>query len=207
MVPLQFRVSTVLSAIALLPLAVVELTDPLLSRGGFPSEVFAWAAEGQLLPPPRNGDIRIIYWELRNESELWLTLEPVTPGGGQAPLLTVTWRFAGRRPTAPPTAFDIRAYAGAAFAPRVEFWLLLDGEHRIDLAPPGRSPGLTSGTPSDYVSHLISLETLRQVAGAQQVSGHALGFDFELTGSQRAAVANFLKRVLAEPAADAARYQ
>ncbi len=205
MIPLQFRISTVLSAVALLPFAAAELTDPLGSRSALPSVAFAWAAERQLLPPPGDGDIRIIYWELRNESELWLTLQPVTPSGGQAPLLTVTWRFAGRRPKALPTAFDIRAYAGAAFAPRVEFWLLLNGEHRIDLAPPGRMPGLISGTPSDYVSHLLSLETLRQVARAQQVSGHALGFDFELTASQRAAIAAFLKRVLAESAADGAR--
>ena len=83
---------------------------------------------------------------------------------------------------------------------------MLEGEHRIDLAPPGRMPGLISGTPSDYVSHLIPVDTLRQVATAQRVSGHALGFDFELTDSQRAAIAAFLKRVLAEAPADGARH-
>ena len=207
MTPLQLRISTVLSSIALLPFVPVELTDPLTPGGPPPSAVFAWTAGTQLLPPPGDREIRAVYWELRNESELWLTLQPVTRGGGaHAPMLTITWHFAGRRPTAPPRELDVRAYAGAVFATRVEFWLLLDGEHRVDLAPAGRTPGLISGTPSDYVSHLIPLETLRQIARAKQVSGNALGFEFELTEPQRAAIATFLERVLTEPAADRIRH-
>ena len=38
----------------------------------------------QLLPPPRDSDIRTAYWEIRTESEVWLTLKPVSEaeGGG-----------------------------------------------------------------------------------------------------------------------------
>src|SRR5688572_12686231 len=192
MIPLQFRISTVLSAVALLPFAAVELTDPLVSRSGVPSVAFAWTAERQPLPPPGDGEIRIIYWELRNESELWLTLEPRSGDGRHKRMLTITWRFPGRRPSAPPNELDVTAYAGPLFGGRVEFWLMLDAEHRVDLAPPGRTAGLISGIASDYVSHLISLDTLQKIARAQRGSGHALGVDFELTGSQRAAIGALL---------------
>jgi hypothetical protein len=30
---------------------------------------------GQALPPAGDGDIRVLYWQLRNETEVWLTLE------------------------------------------------------------------------------------------------------------------------------------
>ena len=111
MIPLQFRISTVLSAVALLPFAAVELTDPLVSRSRLPSVAFAWAAERQLLPPPGDGDIRNIYWELRDESELWLTLEPSSGDRRHKRMLTITWRFAGRRPSALPKELDVTAYA------------------------------------------------------------------------------------------------
>lgn len=44
----------------------------------------------QLLPPPGDGEIRVNYWELRNETEVRLTLEPRNAKGERAPLLTFT---------------------------------------------------------------------------------------------------------------------
>jgi hypothetical protein len=90
----------------------------------------------------------------------------------------------------------VRAFAGMFWAPRAELWLMIDDQERIDLASQGRSFGLVSGTPSDYLSEQVRIATLRRVAAAGRVTGNALGFDFELTGSQRAAITAFLERVL-----------
>lgn len=153
-------------------------------------------ARGQLLPPPGDGDIRTVYWELRGQSETWLTLELHDAAGSRAPLLTFTHRFPGKRPARPPTHVEVRAYAGRFWAPRVELWFLLDGEHKIDLAADGRAHSLTSGTPSDYFSETIPIETLKRIAGARRVIGRAIGFEFELTGAQQAAIEAFLARIL-----------
>ena len=169
--------------------------------------LFASVTAGQLLPPPGDGDIRAVYWELRKESEVWLTLEPKTAKGDRAPLLTFTLRFAGQWPAGPPTEIDVRAYAGAIWAPRVELWLLLDESQRVDLGSRAKAFGLISGTPSDYLSEPISIDTLRQIAGAHRITGSALGLDFELSESQRLALGAFLERVLSDNPAQQPRRQ
>src|SRR5688500_4513893 len=148
----------------------------------------------QLLPPPRDGDIRVVHWDLQNHSQVWLTLEPKAPDGKPAPLLTLAWDFAGKRPVSPPAHIELRAFAGAFWAPRVEFWLALDDEPRIDLVG-GSMFGLVSGVGSDYLPATVSIETLQRIADARRVTGNALGFPFELSGAQRLAVRAFLARV------------
>jgi hypothetical protein len=101
----------------------------------------------------------------------------------------------------------VRAYAGAFWAPRVELWFLLNDRHRIDLGSQGRAFGLISGTPSDYLSEPISIDTLRQIAGAHRITGNALGLDFELSESQRRALGAFLERVLSDNPAQQLRRQ
>lgn len=153
---------------------------------------------GQLLPPAGDGDIRAVYWELRNETEVWLTLEPKSATGKPAPLLTFARRFAGKWPASQATDFEVRAYAGSLWAPSVEFWLVLDDDHKIDLGSQGRAFGLISGTPSDYLTATLPVQTLKQMAHSKRVAGHALGFEFELNESQRRALGAFLERALSE---------
>lgn len=155
------------------------------------------AARAQLLPPPGDREIRAVYWELRNEAEVWLTLQPTDAAGKRSPMLTITHRFPGRQPAAPPSELEIRAYAGALFAPGVELWLVID-RRKIDLAAQTPAYGLISGTPSDYMSARISIETLRQIASADRVEGNALGVAFELRPAQRAAVAALIERLASE---------
>ncbi|HJR59630.1 MAG TPA: hypothetical protein VJ813_09535 [Vicinamibacterales bacterium] len=148
----------------------------------------------QLLPPPGDGDIRAVYWELRNESEVWLTLEPRSASGDAAPLLTFTCRFAGKRPAGAITEIDVRAYAGVFWAPRADLWFLLDDTHKLDLAPKGGR--LISGTPSDYVSEMVSIDTVKRMVAEHRITGEALGFPFELRESQRGALRRFLDLAL-----------
>jgi len=144
----------------------------------------------QLLPPPKDGDIRMVHWELRNESEVWLTLEPKSVEGRPAPMLTFTHTFPGKLPGPPAKEIEVRAYG---WAPSAELRFELDGKDRIELSPPGGI--LTSGTPSDYVRATITVDVLRQLAQARQITGRALGVNFELSDSQRKAIASFADRV------------
>jgi hypothetical protein len=149
----------------------------------------------QLLPPPGDREIRGVYWELRNESEVWLTLEPANAKGDRAPLLTFTIRFPGKVPVRQPTDVEMRAYAGMFWAPRVEFWFLLNDTDKIELVPSSGTFGLTEGTPSDYLSETVPIDTLKRIASARRITGNALGFEFELTGAQRIAINVFLERI------------
>ena len=144
----------------------------------------------QLLPPPKDGEIRVVYWELRNESEVWLTLEPKSADGRAAPLLTFTHTFSGKLPGPPARQIEVRAFG---WAPSAELRFEIDDKERIELSPPGGI--LTSGTPSDYVRATITLDILRQLARAGRITGRALGVSFELRESQRKAITAFTDRV------------
>jgi hypothetical protein len=156
----------------------------------------------QVIPPAGDGDIRIVYWALRDESEFWLTIEPRSVDGKPAPtatIMTFTRTFAGRVPGGPPKEFDVRAYAGLMWAPKVELWVIADGR-KIDFAA-GHTLGLLNGGGSDYLSATVLPATLEGIASAGHISGSALGFAFELTPSQRAALRAFYHRAMsADPA-------
>ena len=144
----------------------------------------------QLLPPPKDGEVRVVYWELRNESEVWLTLEPTSADGRPAPMLTFTHTFPGKLPGPPAKQIEVRAFG---WAPSAELRFEIDDKERIELSPPGGI--LTSGTPSDYVRATIGIDILRQLARARRITGRALGLNFELRDSQRKAIAAFTDRV------------
>jgi len=154
-------------------------------------------AAAQLLPPPGDGDIRVVYWDLLKQTEVWLTLEPRSPAGERAPLLTFTDRFRGRRPAGPRREVEVRAYVGTFWAPRAELWLLADGQ-RIEFGSGARQLGFVSGAPSDFLSETISIEMLKQIGAAERVTGVVLGFEVELTAAQRQALRMFLVRVLSD---------
>lgn len=157
-------------------------------------------ARAQALPPPGDGDIRVLYYELNDRTSVWLTLEPKRTDGKPAPpgaLLTLTLEFPGRRPQAPAQEVEIRAHAGFMWAPQVELSLVLDDREKIELVPPGMT-GLVGGGLSDYLPAPLSVDTLNRVAAAERVRIRALGLEFELTGSQRRAVRTFLERVLSD---------
>jgi hypothetical protein len=150
----------------------------------------AASATTQLLPPPKDGEIRVVHWELRAESQVWLTLEPRSSKGAAAPMLTFAHTFPGKPPGPSASQIEIRAFG---WAPHAELSFVLDDRETIDLSPPGGV--LTSGVPSDYVSATVSVDVLRKLARATKITGRALGVDFELAPSQRKALATFAKRV------------
>jgi hypothetical protein len=156
-------------------------------------------ARPQALPPPRDGEIRVLYWELRGETEVWLTLDPRSPDGDELPItLSLSVVFSGKRPPRPLTQVDVRAFAGLLWAPTPELMLTVDGES-VEFAPPGPS-SIYSGSPGEGtligVVGTIAIATLKKMATARSIVGNALRMNFDLNGSQRAAIAKFAERVL-----------
>jgi hypothetical protein len=164
--------------------------------GIHPAAVVLAAALGtaQLLPPPGDGDIRTVFWALRNTSETWLTLEPRSVAGDRAPVITFTCRFQGTRQTAPPQEVEIQASAGRFWAPRAELWFELDDTERVDLSAQPAITGLLEGTPDSW-SARTSIDTVYRMALVRRIRGSALGFPFEFSASQRQPIRAFLARV------------
>ena len=87
-----------------------------------------WGA-AQLLPPPRDGDIRTVYWELQNASDVWLTLEPRTAKGerapdywaGHVPIGVIRWMARAKRITGSSLGFPFELSASQRQAIRT--WL------------------------------------------------------------------------------------
>jgi len=167
----------------------------------------AATVEAQLLPPPRDGDIRVVYWELQDQTEVWLTLEPRSPRGEKLPIsLALAVRFAGKRPAAAPNDVEVRASVNLLWAPEPRLTLWMDGEEPVEFAPPGPSAiyndpfGEGMATISGMAG-TISMATLDRMTAARSLGGNALRLDFELDASQRAAIARFAERVRsADPA-------
>ena len=151
----------------------------------------------QLLPPPRDGDIRTAYWELQNRTEIWLTLEPRNAKGERAPLVTLTVQFAGRRQTAAPREVEVQAFSEQFWAPRPELWFEIDGGQRIEVSSsvPGPHTGLLTGAASDYWRGVVPIDVVHRMARAQRINGSSLGFPFELSASQRRAIRAWLERI------------
>jgi hypothetical protein len=99
----------------------------------FAYALFAASATTQLLPPPKDGEIRVVHWELRNESQVWLTLEPRSSKGGAAPMLTFAHTFPGKPPGPSASQIEIRAFG---WAPHAELSFVLD--ERDDRSLPAR---------------------------------------------------------------------
>jgi hypothetical protein len=148
----------------------------------------------QLLPPPKDGDIRVVHWELRNATDIFLTLEPRSVTGERAPLLTFTHRFPGTRQTAAPIEVEVQAFAGQFWAPRAELWFEIDGREIFNLGPPLPGTSLLEGT-SDYWSGRMPIDVARRMARAKRINGGSLGFPFELTASQRLAIRTWVERI------------
>jgi hypothetical protein len=158
-----------------------------------------FVSAGQALPPPRDGDIRVLYYELRNETTVWLTLQPRQADGKPGPtatLLTLNWHFPGKF-APPPEHVELRAIVGFLWAPRVELSLILDDGEVIDLLPVGVM-SFSEGGGMDYVTGRVPIDLLRRIARAKRVRIKALGLEFELLPSQREAVGTYLERVLSD---------
>jgi len=160
----------------------------------------AASTHGQALPPPRDGDIRVLYWDLSKSTQVWLTLEPRARDGAPLPSgmnLTFSIWFPGKWPERPVKTVEIRANAGFMWAPKVDLGFVIDGRENIAVVPAG-VVSLTEGAVSNYLPAEVSTEILERLARARHIDGSALGLEFELTDSQVKAIRAFYDRVRSE---------
>ena len=156
-------------------------------------------ASRQALPPPRDGEIRVLSWKEQHFTEVWLTLEPRSPAGKPAApgtVLTWTLRVQGERLRERPDSIELRAHAGMLWAPQPELWIVLNDKRRMNLTDRRVLGGLNEDGGLQFLPVSLPVGTLQQIARATKVTGRALGFEFELTGSQRSALKAFVDRVL-----------
>ena len=158
--------------------------------------VAATTTQAQALPPPRDGDIRVLYWDIQKRTQVWLTLELRSRDGKPLPTgmnLAFWVEFPGKRPPRPLQTIEIHANAGFMWAPKVELTFLVDGRETISVAPPGLVT-LIEGPVWNYLPAEISVETLGRLARAKHIDGNALGLEFELSELQLRAIRTFYER-------------
>jgi hypothetical protein len=161
--------------------------------------------------PPR--EVRRLYWELQETTEVWVRLTPGDPNGA-APLISLVFQafFPGRAardpytglpqwPKGEPARLVVRAEPFPLTAIRgLSLQLVLDG-HAFNLAGPGsRYAILPCGVGSDdcapnSVEAELDPALLRALTVARTVGGEALGFPITLAPSDQRALAEFAARV------------
>jgi hypothetical protein len=158
--------------------------------------------------PPR--EVRRLYWELQETTEVWVRLTPDNPEGGPPPVNLVFQAFFPGRARRDPYSGLPQSPSGAAarVVVRAEPFLLtvirgfslhliLDG-HTVNLTVPhSRYAILPCGDDCAPTSVEAELDPalLRALAVAQKVGGEALGFPIQLTPADQRALGEFAARV------------
>jgi hypothetical protein len=158
-------------------------------------------------------EVRRLYWELAQMTEVWVRLIPEDPDG-KPPLVNLVFQAyypgrAGRdpytglpqEPKGPPARLAVRAEPLPLTVIReLSLRLVIDGK-RFDLTGPGSRyrnlPCLVSS--EDCVPNAVEAELdpsiLRSLIAAKTVQGQALGFPVTLTGPDLLALTEFASRI------------
>jgi len=158
--------------------------------------------------PPR--EVRRLYWELQETTEVWVRLTPGDPNGAP-PLLSLVFQsfFPGRQPREPysllpqwprgaPARLVVRAEPFPATAVRdLSLRFVLD-DYTFDLTGPGNRYTLLS-CGDDCAPNAVEAELdptlLRALIAARTISGEALGFPIQLMPADQLALGDFAARV------------
>lgn len=161
--------------------------------------------------PPR--EVKRLYWELFQTTEIWLRLIPEDPDG-KPPLVNLIFQafFPGRAKRDPysglpqwPKSAPVRLALRAQPLPwtvirELSLRLQIDG-NTCDLTTPGSRhrnlPCLVAT--EDCTPNAVEVELepslLRSLISARTVGGHVLGFTVRLTSADQAALADFAARI------------
>jgi hypothetical protein len=161
--------------------------------------------------PPR--EVKRVYWELFQTTELWLQLIPEDPDG-KPPLVNLVFQafFPGRadrnpysglpqEPKGPPARLVLKAQPlPLTIVRELSLRLVIDGK-AVDLAgPDGRYRNLpclvaSEGCTPYAIEAELEPSVLRSLITAQAVHGQVLGFPIELTEADQRALAEFATRI------------
>ena len=162
---------------------------------------------------PGTREVKRLYWELFETTEVWLRLIPEDPDG-KPPLVNLVFQafFPGRaerdpytglprEPKGPPARIVLQAQPlPLTMIRELTLRLVIDGK-TIDLTAPASHYRLLGclGASDDCAQNAVEADlepsTLRSLVAATTVRGEALGFPIKLTDADRAALAEFATRI------------
>jgi hypothetical protein len=168
--------------------------------------VLVAAASGSVVSTnvnPRLREIGAAYFDVLDQSQVWMNVEPELPKPDPAPvILNVTVAFHGLELKAAPTTVRVRAESvSGTFPLRIRqpiLRLVLDRTTTIDLTGPGSTYQFISSTQDGAVDTIVTelpFDSLRQIARATDVTLDALGFSMPLTPADLAAWGVFIHTV------------
>jgi hypothetical protein len=133
----------------------------------------------------RSGEVRTLYWQLYDVTEVCVNVAPEPGSEGPSPLaFTFSFTHAGREAKAAPSRMVWRVQlppSHVATSPSLR--MVLDEAEPVDLTAPGQpsrlvfSPGCSGGTDCGYIGVEVfpARGVLARMLAAKTISGEALG--------------------------------
>ena len=153
---------------------------------------------------PALGQIGAIYFDVLQQSQVWINLDPTGTEGGPKPLhLNFTLAFPGRELTHVPDAVTLRAQADCLASPgtlrKPLLTIVLDGSRSIRLTDAGRTfqffATCSSEGSSDTVVTQIPFAMLQEISGAREVQVDGIGFTTHLTPGDLGALQTYVRQI------------
>src|SRR5688572_17296091 len=166
-----------------LALALLSVLSP-PETPGFPLSLGSCALEGAKL-----GELRSVYWELYQHTEVCVSFGPEPASAGLA--LTFSFTHVGRVMKERPQLVVLRAQLpplAMVFSASVS--LLVDGKEELDLTtgreyrmtyPPQCTPPSEGGCSFTGVEIAVPSSVFKRIAAAKTIEGRAFGIPFTLT--------------------------
>jgi hypothetical protein len=133
-------------------------------------------------PSPSLGRIGAFYFDVMDQSQVWINLEPQNSKPGPNPVkLNFTVAFPGHEIEHAPDAVDVRAEPNGVFFQRIQPILrfrIEDGSE-LDLTAPGKRFQFISrcqDCAADTIVARMPFSDLRKIAGSSSLAIEALGF-------------------------------
>ncbi len=145
----------------------------------------------------RPREVKRLYWDLFQTTEVWVTLSPVTANTVAGPRFAFQAFFPGRKVEGRPQRIQVKGLAGG----EARDWLFLvriDGK-TTDLTGPDGNSSVLYGPCEDCLAVGVvadmKAEVLRSMVDAGNVSIVAFGFTYQLSSEDRAALGEFAKQI------------
>ncbi len=147
----------------------------------------------------RPREVKRVYWDLFQTTEVWVTLSPVTASSFAGPRFAFQAFFPGREAKGRPQRIQVKALAGGAtsdFSLRV----VIDGKTTDLTGPDGTSFLLYPPCGEEWcspngVAAELKAELLCSMADTAHVQILAFGSAFPLSSEDRAALAELVKQI------------
>jgi len=160
--------------------------------------------EGYNLVPSSPREIKTLYWELYQTTEIWVRIIPERENRKPAPVsLIFSVTFPGKKQPDVPTQINIRAQADPLFvASKFSLKLVPQPGKLLDLAAPGTNFQYIPYHPTGEtyaVTGVISIvpwEVFSQIVQAKSIAGEVLGIEVLLQNADLDALRAFAKRMV-----------